>query len=1063
MKKQGDQKNWESNFDGWIHDETGGMRKTADLGVREGKWPNADEIRKMSTQLSKTASGTADVARTSLQFLDPAYFDPLLFFIQHRDRKELNFRLRYYTEYHPYVGNIIDLHSSFPLSDFRLQCADNSIQRDYEYFKDRVELLNLLKYMLKDFWMLGEVFPYGRWSDTDKTWDYFTVFPPEKMELRSTYVTPNPIMILQVDDQLKRVVNSADEVDQKIVSMMDPMIVDRIKSSNYITIPSWQISHFANKISMTDLRGTSIIKRALKDLVQEDSLRLLHYTVTQRHTFPLKVFKLGNPACFEGDHYVLLLRNGYPFVISFEDLWEVCEGEIESDGFKEVKNVSEHGYETISLNEKGEQQITKLTHILRERSPENIAEVSFGRWHVRSSTSHNFMWLNPYTLEYEKADVQTLQKRTHPSVVTINKLNLSMATDRLWGLPLTKNLAYFIGMWTGDGDFGDKNSSSLKVTTCDTNVMKRLESFEDEPFLGKNPNFVIRTNHPRFAKYVHRNVRKTHTTMVVNCHRLKQSLLDYYGFRKEEPWRKSTIAKLPSEILFNKNPEILGSCLAGLMDSDGSIGVWEVFVAYTTSIRIAQQITLALLSHGIRAFFREDRPERFGTTITICGRKTTINKKQYAILVTNTQDVIKYYNFISPYMASEKKKKKFFDLVKQEKKRYRTNGYTNTYDIDDIKWRTLCEFPCKVRIKRKRVTIAMVKRISDPKIQDYLLKFQTQAIRSINLDKPKSAYVYNLMLDKEPHTYLSSGTGWILTRNTGWIPGRTHFENLRQQLIEAAGDPDYSILYHHGLQIEYIGAHDKVANLIPEFEFCQKRILAALFANDALIHGSAATYANSNVSVRILMHRYLAVRNQLELLVNNKIFLPVAKARGYYVSDKTGNSGKESVNRNGKYFVPDLPKMRWSKLNLIDDTSQKNFIMRLLDKNVVPHKLIAEIFDLEENDLLHQLKLQQGTVADPVYNKAREAAATDETIRKQVLQGKKTDEWQFPEKKADKEKKPAKKPPRETLPGEVGEQPSPEESAETAGPGETPGPGAGSPTGPAAPAGPATPGTPTKP
>lgn len=547
----------ESRFDEWIGgSEKGTLKSSAELGAK-GRWPTADEIK---TSLRKQGD-TSDTVRSPIQFLDPAYFDPILFFIQHRDRKELNFRLRYYFEYHPLISNIISLHSEFPLSDFSLQCSDSQIQRRYEDLSDRIEMLPLLMDILKDYWLLGESFPYGRWSDSEKTWDYFSLIPPEKIELRSSYVTPNPIVILQVDESLKKVVNSSDEIDKEILKMMDPAVVQKMQTQNYLPLPSWQVSHFCRKTSRTDLRGTSMVKACLKDLMYEDKLRLLQFTFADRHMFPLKIFKLGNP-------------------------------------------------------------------------------------------------------------------------------------------------------------------------------------------------------------------------------------------------------------------------------------------------------------------------------------------------------------------------------------------------------------------------------------------------------------------------------------QTGWIPNRAHFEMLRQLLVSASNDPDFNIIFHHGLQVDYVGTKDKIANLIPEFEFVQKRILTGLFANEALVHGSGATYANANVSVRVLMHRYLTIRNKLELWANNKVFYPVAKARGYWVADTTGNTGQVQTNVNGKYKVLDLPKIRWQKLNLIDDTAQKNFIMRLHERGMLPHKVIAEVFDMSENDLRAQLKEEQGTVVDPAYIEARKTAGRDKSVAKAILEGKKTDAWPLKEFAGEnkEEKTPTK--PRETLPEEVTTQPTAEEAAE---------------------------------
>lgn len=489
----------------------------------------------------------SDTVRTPIQFIDTAYFDPILFFIQHRDRKELNFRLRYYYEFHPLVHNAIDLHSQFPLSDFALVCGDSHIQQWYNDYKDDIELLNLLMDILHDYWLLGEAFNYGHWDAADKCWKYFTMYPPEKITMKSTYVTPYPLLFLEVDNELKKVVQSTNDIDREITRMMDPRVAAAIQNGNKILLPNWQTSHFCKKVSRYDLRGTSIVKSVLKDLLYEDKLRLLQFTFADRHMFPLKIFKLGNP-------------------------------------------------------------------------------------------------------------------------------------------------------------------------------------------------------------------------------------------------------------------------------------------------------------------------------------------------------------------------------------------------------------------------------------------------------------------------------------QTGWIPGRKHFEALRDLLISAANDPDFNIIFHHGLEVEYIGTKDKIAPLTPEFEFVENRILTGLFTNKAITRGESVTYANANVSVRVLMHRYLVIRDQLELMMRNKIFAPIAKARGYYKSDTAGSSGLAQVNISGKYKVLDLPKVKWQKLNLLDDTQQKNFLMQLRNKLQVPMKLMCEVFDLEYEDTKRHLRDEEGTVFDPAYDKARQAKASDEFVAEQILQGKKGDELKLtkaPKEEEEKEATPPAIPPAE--------------------------------------------------
>lgn len=515
-----------------------GSKKASDLGVT-GKWPSAEQV---ADVLKKTGMGTgsSDVTRGPLQFLDPAYFDPLLFFIQHRDRKELNFRLRHAYEYEPVVGNLIDLHRQMPLSEYNLVCRDKSVERSFQEFSERIELLPTSSYMLGDWLLLGEAVAWTVWDDFNKTWKEITLIPPEKVEFRRTYLSKEPLMFLHVDSELKRLVNSADEIDKAIVREMDPNLVAKLRSSDRVFLPPNQAHHFANKISMSDLRGTSILKRALYAMQLKYKLRLLHHTYIDRAAFPLKVFKLGDSA-------------------------------------------------------------------------------------------------------------------------------------------------------------------------------------------------------------------------------------------------------------------------------------------------------------------------------------------------------------------------------------------------------------------------------------------------------------------------------------SKWIPSRAHFESLRNMLAQAQSDPDFSLLFHYGLQVEFHGAKDRWENLLPHYEWCDKEIMTALFANDALLHASGSTYSNANVSVRVLMSRYQTIRALLELFWKNKIFKPMALAREYWVNDTTGNTGDLPTRRhNGKFQYLDIPRFKWAKLNLLDDTTQKQFLLRLREKGEIPHSTIADIFGLDEEQLKDQLKTEEGSVVDPVWIETRKKAAAQPTVMSQILQGVKSNKWILDESTPEDEAKKKK-------------------------------------------------------
>jgi len=241
--------------------------------------------------------------RTPLMYVDPR-FDPVLLIFpkgyRREDLKAVNERLRHFYEYHPLVGNIIDLHAEFPLSDFELQCEDSKIQQFYNDFKERTGLLSFMKMLMTDYWLLGECFGYGNWDDSQKEWESFNQYPPEAIEVKQTYVLPEMALYYlypDTDQGLSDIMSSSDPADQKIVEFMQlkyPGFVQSVKEKKGFLLDSSRVIHFARKPTKYAPRGVSIVKRAVSDLLLEVKLRLLEFTFADRHMYPIKLWKLGS-------------------------------------------------------------------------------------------------------------------------------------------------------------------------------------------------------------------------------------------------------------------------------------------------------------------------------------------------------------------------------------------------------------------------------------------------------------------------------------------------------------------------------------------------------------------------------------------------------------------------------------------------------------------------------------------------------------------------------------------------------------------------------------------------
>jgi hypothetical protein len=76
----------------------------------------------------------------------------------------------------------------------------------------------------------------------------------------------------------------------------------------------------------------------------------------------------------------------------------------------------------------------------------------------------------------------------------------------------------------------------------------------------------------------------------------------------------------------------------------------------------------------------------------------------------------------------------------------------------------------------------------------------------------------------------------------GWIPDESHQRALAQMLQNANFDPNFSLIYHYGLQVEYMTVADKVMRLDKEWqEISEKKMIALGISKEMLLGGG--TYA----------------------------------------------------------------------------------------------------------------------------------------------------------------------------------------------------------------------------
>jgi hypothetical protein len=247
---------------------------------------------------SSTGGSGADIRTTSPEIRNPLL--NLINFYLPYDRKTLNQWIRYYARFDPYVGNCVDLHGEFPMSDFHFTgVSDKSVLEAYEEMKEETNMLQYCFEASREYELLGEVFSFWAWDEDELTWKSYTILNPDLLELKllSWGSGAHAVYTYDPPQELKELVKDRDpRVLEQIQETMDPIVFDNIMANKRIPLDDFNMLSMVRRESPYESRGTSIIVRCLKDLMYKDKLREAQYAIAEQQITPVQLWKIGDPA-----------------------------------------------------------------------------------------------------------------------------------------------------------------------------------------------------------------------------------------------------------------------------------------------------------------------------------------------------------------------------------------------------------------------------------------------------------------------------------------------------------------------------------------------------------------------------------------------------------------------------------------------------------------------------------------------------------------------------------------------------------------------------------------------
>ena len=194
-------------------------------------------------------------------------------------------------------------------------------------------------------------------------------------------------------------------------------------------------------------------------------------------------------------------------------------------------------------------------------------------------------------------------------------------------------------------------------------------------------------------------------------------------------------------------------------------------------------------------------------------------------------------------------------------------------------------------------------------------------------------------------------------KNLGWVPNESHQQALAQMLQQASFDPNFALIYHYGLEVDYVTVADKLMNLNAEWDELTKRKMIGLGVSQSFLN-QETSYAAANAGLQVQLSRYKAKRDMLEdMWIIPSIFQEMARRNEWYKRDKREIVGQYRVARsddeNQRRLI--IPRIVWNKkLSMRDDNAYLTFLNNVYAQGKGPISTITLLQHMGL-DLEHEL------------------------------------------------------------------------------------------------------------
>jgi len=266
--------------------------------------------------------GSRDMSTFSPEIRNPTlgtdqFYLPKFVSVDGTPNIELNSWFRHYARWHPLVKNLIQLHSSLPISRFGLVgVTDKKILQFFEDNSDELDILTVIMDALKEYFTVGEVQPFAKWDVNQGKFIDLKLLDTDYINVTSHYMLNAkdgeiPELYEYIPDEyLKQLVRTDNPFEQKLLEdSLDDELRYAIENNFTLILDPFCTTMIRDRHTPRDLRGTSMLNSILKILMLDDKLREQAYASAQQNINPIRLWKIGNENFLPDDAMLEGMKN----------------------------------------------------------------------------------------------------------------------------------------------------------------------------------------------------------------------------------------------------------------------------------------------------------------------------------------------------------------------------------------------------------------------------------------------------------------------------------------------------------------------------------------------------------------------------------------------------------------------------------------------------------------------------------------------------------------------------------------------------------------------------------